>query len=1421
MKKIVIAALSIIIMANMATTVFATESDKSIDIGNEIIKIGYLKNYGIIDEPIIRGSRGFGFEFFNEISKYTNYKYEYIEVEWDEGLEKLKTGEIDIFGPADKTAERELIYEFIPKPFGYEDIAIYSLEDFNYNFGDKESIDGTKIGVTKGIAFQDELEDYIANNNLDIEIIHIDDNDFATHIKNGEIDLCLSGALYNQKGMEIVDIIDSKPFYFMTTKGNTELVDEISNALNQIEKTKKGYMYTLYNKYYGNVPYANQTLTEEEIAALSAKSVYTVGYHCDWRPLSYTDKDGIPKGFAIDTMNEFAKQLGIEIEYIPLHGEESYDISKLDFNLCMGEDECINHGQLSEPYSYLDTAVLTAEGVETRADIKHIVAMDYSTLEIEKYLDVYSSAKIHFAHSGAENIQIIKDYEVDCIIALEPKIQMMLNNEPNNDYEVTFIDSNTPLGIAVSHDLPHEVYTALDKVIIGMDKTLVGKNIAKSLSELQTDVDLAVFLSEYGILITSIIIFLIFSLVIIYLRLVIRNGKKLKNLVEVDQVTGLMTMTKMMPEMMKLLANANPKEYYILSFDIDNFRIINQTYGFKKGNELLGSIANSMRKYASEDALMCRLSDDIFVIFGKSVDVSKFNVEDPLFSQERCNEIIEKTGINSVLHFSAGCYVIENALVSIEKVIDNVRKARNISKLKYGNCVTFYTEEIKLQTEKENEINASAEKAIEHKEFFVVVQPKVELETGKLIGGEVLVRWKKADGTFIYPDEFIPLFERNSFIVELDRYVFEETCKFVKNAGINLPHLSVNMSVMTALSEDVIEKYREILDKYDLKPEQFEIELTESALEFDFEKVRKISVKIKELGFSLSLDDFGKGASSLTRINDLDVDVIKLDRGFITNNINQQKGNSVVANAITLANQLGVRTLAEGIETKEQLDMLLEFGCELGQGYYFDKPLSTQGFLDKAIIDSQKLYPKAMKSKEKIKKYLSDFESLPYGIAITKNDQYFTVIKANEQFYDIIGHTKAELEEKHKNRLTNILVDNLYSVVEEQDTTKDYDIEWDLRIKTANGDDIWVTDYVHYDAAEDIFFITFMDSTDKMIFNSEKLSFIAYQAQKEALLYMNALTSDYIVVSDIETEDVVFVNENTMKVLGFSCEDDWIGKKYHEVTYGKSTPMYQEYYNTVLEKGYGSRDYYNEHLDMYLHNENKIITVMGKKMRLNIVTDITAKKKQERENNIQITLKECIEYLYTNTTTSVANVFQNMLERLRIFYGADRAYYFRFSEEQGIAINSYEVVRNGVKPQIQDLQSLSFGVIQVIHEGFEQENALCIDGEWLLLHKANEELIKLFDDGNITLAVLASVQDEEGNIVGLIGVDNPKENGTSTELMTLLSRYVWMFINNMDKKTFEKEALQAEEKSFVSIIKEKDKLLKGLENPNKNITEVL
>ena len=913
-----------------------------------IIKIGYQPNYGVINTPVVRGSEGFGFEYFLKIEEYTDYKFEYIPLSWNDGLELLKNGEIDLLGPAAMTEERKETYEFIETPFGEESLNLYSSINADFKYKNLTELNKLTIGMVEGTAYLEEIEDYKEKYNLDLSIKYIDCDKVHEYFKNNEIDLYLEGSLFKIDSVKLIDARSREEFYFMATKGQKDLCNTINNAMAEIRAENPYFKEILWNKYYGDTPRASKEITQQELLVLEEKNNYTVGYHVDLAPLSYKNDNNLPSGYAIDIMNILAKKMDITITYVPLH-DKTNDIpsENLDFNLCPIDDDCVKHGYISTPYDVQDIMLLTRSDITQQKDVKEILFLDYAAINLEEFLEPYINANIHPVKNEKEAFKIEDEYNIDCRIASSVRSQMIVNSNSKEKYNINLLGIDLPVGIIVSSNLPEEIRSALNKTIKSLTDYEIKEIILASTSSLKEKITLSKFLQLYWRGIVSILVFFSFSFLFFYLRAVIKNSKKLRNLVEFNQLTGLLSFEKTKQEIEKKLKIASPSEYYIITFDIDNMKHINQVYGYKKGNEVLCAIADNIRQRASKDSLLCHIQDDVFLIFGNDNKIFKLGTDNPLFGEISLEEERNTLGIQIPFHTSTGIYFIDDPTENIDYMLTCVRKARKISKKTHGTTTTIYSKELRLQAEKETEIYISMENAIKAKEFFIVIQPKIELKTKKLVGGEVLVRWKKKDGTFFYPDEFIPLFEKNNFIATLDKYVFNEACNFISSSEVQIPCLSINVSVVTVLKTNFIEQYMSILNSYNLSPKQFEIEITESALAKDSNAITKIADTLQNLGFKISVDDFGKGESSLTRIKELNVDVIKLDKEFLGKNMEDKKGIAVISNIISLGNSLELLTLAEGIETKKELDLLINLNCDLGQGYYFDKPLMIDDFLRK------------------------------------------------------------------------------------------------------------------------------------------------------------------------------------------------------------------------------------------------------------------------------------------------------------------------------------------------------------------------------------------------------------------------------------------------------------------------------------------
>ena len=411
--------------------------------------------------------------------------------------------------------------------------------------------------------------------------------------------------------------------------------------------------------------------------------------------------------------------------------------------------------------------------------------------------------------------------------------------------------------------------------------------------------------------------------------------KHLQKNLEIDELTGLISKYKFDKDANKKLETASAFEYAVLSLDIDNFKNINKVYGYDAGSDILIKAAESLVEHFDSDALITRVYADNFLVFTKNPQKNRPALNDTKILSHKLRGFLGK---EIAINFSEGIYIIKDTSEKLNYMIDYSNTARLEGKSIYGDSVNIFTDEMKCFQASKNNIISSMELALKNKEFYVLYQPKYNLKTGLCVGAEALVRWKTASGITYLPGDFIPLFEENNFIIKLDNYVMESVCAFLASSDCKLPTVSVNLSGKTILDEFLIDKYRKLLSKYSVDANKIEIEITESAIIDNFALVQKRVDELKTIGFKISMDDFGTGISSLSRLLDIKVDIIKFDRNFISSSLSNKKGILILKNILSMIKELNLSTVAEGVETKEQLEILRSLNCEIGQGYYFSHP---------------------------------------------------------------------------------------------------------------------------------------------------------------------------------------------------------------------------------------------------------------------------------------------------------------------------------------------------------------------------------------------------------------------------------------------------------------------------------------------------
>lgn len=445
-----------------------------------------------------------------------------------------------------------------------------------------------------------------------------------------------------------------------------------------------------------------------------------------------------------------------------------------------------------------------------------------------------------------------------------------------------------------------------------------------------------------------VLVFLLLILFIIWNNR--RNKQELETIAYVDPITGGMSWAKFQKEAEKVIGKSDPGTYIFISLDIYKFKLINDSFGSVEGDKTLQYVHDTIKGRLRGGEYICRVSSDIFNILIKNTDGRR--TEEFLKEiAQITNNFNEHTDYKYFLQFSSGVFVIDDPKLEFITIQDRANIARKVAKSRTMHGLSnyeFYTDFERERQSRERDMDNRMETALQNREFTIYLQPKIDLATGKVAGAEALVRWIDPKRGVIAPNDFIPFFEKNGFITQIDLFVFEEACKLLRkwmDEGISPIPISVNLSQVHLKNPNFLQDFKQVYQKYHIPASLLEIEITESIVFGNLEQLMCVIDQIHELGFRCSLDDFGSGYSSLNILKDIRVDAIKIDKAFLdSKKENRERTEFIIKSVIKLAKSLGMLTITEGVETREQTDFLKNAHCDLAQGFVFSKPVPVGEF---------------------------------------------------------------------------------------------------------------------------------------------------------------------------------------------------------------------------------------------------------------------------------------------------------------------------------------------------------------------------------------------------------------------------------------------------------------------------------------------
>lgn len=930
--------------------------------GKQKVRVGYMPSEEFLqkcEEPGHDYYEGYMAEFLEVMSIYGDWEYEFISGSWEECKEWIANGTIDLLpGAMLEDAGETVTLSELPLTTVWDNL--YVPKEAGVQFGEYDVIQNKKIGCIKGGYAN---EEFFQKNHLNCELIVYDNyQELEEALNKGEVSATM-GIENTVKDCTLLARISPRCIYMGFNRNNPELADKLEEVYEQLMMEMPNLIATLQSKYVEEQESDKVLLSHVEQAWIEENPVITVAYIDGRKPHEYETEAGEAAGIHIQFLEEILDQVGLKAEWVSVKNTEQA-LSYLDNGLVdvvttvCANDEMVLSGDIlvTDPYRDSFFSVLGKKGTNMQNTVKP------PTFAVEKgartYIDFikkyYPGSKILRKNTEEEVYAAIKSGEAKATVTeanveefYRLKYDMSLENK-TDQYQ------GIPVCLGVKKSGGGQLLLSiLNQGIQNLDASKVNEIIINNSNDIELDYSFSMILKKYwAVIVGSLALILLFGGTVFFFRRRYQK-ERLWRAAYIDKVTGQGNYEKMMLDVKPLFDGKHEGQYAVCALDVVKFKNLNETHGYSAGNKVLEVMAKLIAGECREGEFSARAGGDQFALMLKG-NVTEEHVKRMEALTRKIEQEIGMLNSEYRVRCVAGVYLLQDD-EDPYYAIDKANLARKAARGSRGRNVTVYDTMMHKRVLKEREIESIMYQALADEEFLVYLQPRVIIGTGEIVAAEALVRWQRPSGEMIYPDTFIPLFETNGFIREMDFYIYEQVCRMLRERlEKNLPVVPVSVNVSRAHLEtgNFIASINELMDKYEIPRRYIELELTESLLVENPARMIETANRLKENQYMLSIDDFGSGYSSLNILKQLKFDILKIDKEFLRIEGTKPEDKIILESVIHMAKKLNMQVLVEGVELEEQQHMLTKMGCDFAQGYYFSRPIPVSDFL--AMLERQR-----------------------------------------------------------------------------------------------------------------------------------------------------------------------------------------------------------------------------------------------------------------------------------------------------------------------------------------------------------------------------------------------------------------------------------------------------------------------------------
>lgn len=930
---------------------------------------------------------GFYADYLAEIAKHTGWTYELSVVSDEEELLRLtESGDFDLMLGIPYTQEAaEKHFRFSETALGARRYVLATTREHpGLEHADLSSLMGLNVAVTdsdRNRALEERFKNFCFSNDLDfredekngfpqgVNLVHVGNADRLELLRQNEIDAMItvdSVALTND--LYVILTFGKAPLFAVQPKsGNPELMEELQQALRLVKGLDSGYEERLYNEYFSSNAVNNLTFTEEERAYLEQDRTYRIAVWDGCAPYGYVDDSGSFSGVCAEVFGDITEETDGRLKFEFVVCQDSEDAkARVKSGDCDIQGVTFNSLGTAKKLGGTNSRIYYSDSFYMYRNQYSIAPIEDAVIAVKK--DFPASILQEFGVTGPDSVLCVEDAQEGLYLVNEGRADITFTLQNVADYYINYYQMHklNELKITSEQITLSSIYgetvdplaaEIMDKCIEHLDSAELDRDITEYILRDHREISLTDYIKAHSGIVLVIMILVLVSVVAFLTAVVItisQKSKRINRMINCDDVTEGSSYRKFLQDALDLLKEKKFR-LCVLYLDISNFKYINDSYGYDVGNRVLCAVSEFLEELTGEGHPEIRLPyarvyADHFAALLEYTDreTVQARLERGLDRLDiRCRELFTEFNV----FVKIGVYVLKDGDGEhLQKAVNlanyAVDELNNLSRSE----VTFYTEEMHDEVVRQQEIEKDMHRAMDEGEFEAYYQSKVDVTTGKVIGAEALVRWKHKEKGLISPGEFVPVFEKNRFIIEVDFCVFEQVCSLqaerLAEGVIPFP-VSCNFSRLHLSQPGFVDRLMEVVDRYHVPPEYLELEITETVATGDFDFFVGIVQILKEKGFLISIDDFGSGYSSIQLLYKLPIDVLKFDRVMVVDR--EQNENKIerelTRSIVNICRKHQIKVICEGVETIEQQHFVEScYDCRYIQGYLYSRPVCLEEF---------------------------------------------------------------------------------------------------------------------------------------------------------------------------------------------------------------------------------------------------------------------------------------------------------------------------------------------------------------------------------------------------------------------------------------------------------------------------------------------